>query len=198
MRRTLAITLVALAALASLDAGAEQSVDGTAPYSAAARLDFRIIIPGYLRLQVGSAGATIDEIAFAPTVANLGSGTLINGTGGNALGGSGATVNVQGSSGQITITATNNSGGLGLGTGTPADGYIDYSEIQATSTSARLPTPTLTNAGGTTALPTLNTAKVTDRQANWRFRYRNQTIPSAGTYGTAANGGRVTYTATMP
>lgn len=197
MRRTTAIALATLA-LASPDARAELAVDGAAPYAAQARIDFRIIIPAYLRLQVGSAGATIDEITFAPTVANLGSGALVNGNGGNALGGSGVTVNVQGSGGQITITATNNSGGLGLGTGTPADGYIDYSQIEATSNSIRLPTPALTNAGGTTALPTLNAGKVTDRQANWRFRYLNQTIPSAGSYGTAANGGRVTYTATTP
>jgi hypothetical protein len=63
-----------------------------------------------------------------------------------------------------------------------------------------LPAPVLTNAGGTPVQPTLNAGLVTDRTAVWTFSYLNQTVPSAGTYGgaTAARGGRVTYTATMP
>jgi hypothetical protein len=199
MRSLTAIALVALAALASLAARAEQSIDGAAPYSAAARIDLRVVIPGFLRFRVGSAGATINELTFAPAAATVGSGALIPSTGGDVVGGTRVTVVVQGNNGQITITATNNSGGLGLGTGNPADGYIDYAQFLANSNAPGvLPTPALTNAGGTTALPALSAGKVTDRQARWRFRYRNQTIPSAGTYGTAANGGRVTYTASMP
>ncbi len=198
MRTTTAIALV-LAALASLDARAEESVDSAAPYTAQARLDVRVVIPAFLRFRVGDAGAAINQLTFSPAAAAVGSGTLIPSTGGDVVGGTRVTVAVQGNNGQITITATNNSGGLGLGTGNPADGYIDYAQFLTNSNAAGvLPNPVLTNAGGTTALPALSSGKVTNRTARWRFRYRNQTIPSAGTYGTAANGGRVTYTATMP
>lgn len=78
------------------------------------------MIPAFLRFQVGTAGATNNELTFSPAAATLGSGTLIPSTGGDVVGGTRATVIVQGNNGQITITATNNSAGLGLGTGKPA------------------------------------------------------------------------------
>jgi hypothetical protein len=109
-------------------------------------------------------------------------------------------VEVVGNNGQVTITPTNSSGGAGIGTGTPSDGRINFDQIGTTTTLAQLPAPVLTNAGGAPVAPTLNSALVTRRTAVWTFSYLNQTIPSAGTYGGVgpANGGRVTYTATMP
>jgi hypothetical protein len=44
----------------------------------------------------------------------------------------------------------------------------------------------------------LNSSNVTNRTAVWTYSYLNTTVPSAGTYGTSAKGGRVTYTASMP
>jgi hypothetical protein len=178
---------------------AETAFDTTSPYSAAVNLDFRIIIPGFLRLRVGTAGATVDQITFTVPAVNVGDSTPIAGTGGDAGAGSAANVSVQGNNGQVTITETNNSGTNGLGNGTPADGYINYNQISTTSSApASLPAPTLSNAGGNTALPALTGTKITNQTAVWTFSYLNTTVPAAGTYGTSANGGRVTYTATMP
>ncbi len=193
--------IAASAAMLAPVAQAETVVDTTSPYSAPARIDFRIIIPGFLRFRVGTAGATIDQITFdmTATPGNVGDTTPVAGTGGDAGGGTAANVVVQGNNGQITITETNNSGGNGLGTGTVADGFIAYSEITTTPSDAvNLPAPTLSNAGGGTSLPVLNAGKVTNRAGTWSYAYANTTTPSAGTYGALANGGRVTYTATMP
>ena len=80
-----------------------------------------------------------------------------------------------------------------------------YSEISTTSSNpATIPAPVLSDAGGTTSLPALGRdagvggLKVTDRSGTWTYAYSNNALPSAGTYGTSANGGRVTYTATTP
>lgn len=195
----LLIALGAAALLVPAVARAEQVTDTTAPYSAAARLDFRVVIPAFLYFRVGTADATVNQITFdmSGTPGNVGNATPVAGTGGDAAG-TGVNVVVRGNNGQVTITETNNSGGNGLGTGTPADGYISYAEISTTASLAQLPAPTLSNAGGGTALPTLNGGKVTNRTGVWNYSYLNTTTPGAGTYGTVANGGRVTYTATMP
>ena len=73
-----------------------------------------------------------------------------------------------------------------------------HQRIATTATQAQLPAPALSTAGGTTSLPTLNAGKVTNRTGVWNYAYANTTIPSAGNYGTSAQGGRVTYTATTP
>ncbi len=194
---SLAVAIAAAFAIGAAPAQAEQVTDTTAPFSAPANLDFRVVIPGFLRFRVGSVGATIDQITFTPLAASVGNSVAVAGTGGDAAG-TGANVSVQANNGQVTITATNNSGGNGLGTGVAADGFINYSEIATTATLAQLPAPVLSNAGGTTSLPTLNAGKVTNRTGVWNYAYANTTIPSAGNYGTSAQGGRVTYTATTP
>jgi len=179
-------------------ASAESGLDTTAPYSVAARHNFTVVIPAFLSFRVGTAGVTIDTITFSPTVAQLGTGPIagLGGTGGG--GGSTTDVVLLSNAGQVTITATNNSGGLGLSTGTVADGYINFNEITATSGNAALTPPALTNAGGTTTTPTLNAGtKVTNQSATWTYAYANSTVPSAGTYG-GASSGQATYTATAP
>lgn len=199
--KLIALSVIAASAAAlSPVAQADTITDVAAPFLAPARIDFRIIIPGFLRFRVGTnVAGTIDQITFdmTATPGNVGNATAILGTGGDA-GTSVANVSVQGNNGQVTITPTNSSAGAGLGTGTAADGFIPYTEITTTASIAQLPAPTLTNAGGAAVLPTLNAGKVTDRTGTWTYRYANTTIPSAGTYGTSVNGGRVTYTATMP
>lgn len=196
-----AIFAAMLAACAlAIPARAEQpATDTTAPFNVSARLNFSLTYPGFLRFRVGSTGATVDTINFTVAAANVGTSVPVSGTGGDA-GGSSANVEVVGNNGQVTITATNSSAGLGIGTGTASDGRINYDQISTTTSAAQLPAPVLTNAGGTTAQPTLNSPLVTQRTAVWTYAYLNQTIPSAGTYGGAvvARGGQVTYTATMP
>jgi len=202
--RTIAAALVAAGIASAISTGARAeapAVDTTAPFSVAARLDFRIIIPGFLRFRVGTNIInTVDMITFSPLAADVGNSVSQAGTGGDAGGGSGANVFVQANNGQVTITETNNSLGLGLGTGTASDGYISYAQITtAVSVDAAFLAPALSNAGGGTSTPTLNAGKVTNRTAVWTYGYANTTFPSAGTYGgVGINGGRVTYTATTP
>ncbi|NJD86852.1 MAG: hypothetical protein FIB05_02395 [Betaproteobacteria bacterium] len=192
-----ALGLVAL--LAAEPAGAGSGTDNAAPFNLSRDLTFRVTYPRFLRFRVGATGGTTNLITFSPTVAQIGNGTPVAGTGGEAGGGSAANVEIVGNFGQITITPTNNGGGLGLGTGTAGDGYINYDQVQTASSSAQLPAPVLSNAGGTAVQPTLNTVLVTQRTAVWTYSYLNTTIPSAGTYGAGSGtGGRVTYTATMP
>lgn len=182
-------------------AQAEQpATDTTAPFAVNARLNFQLVYPLFLRFRVGSVGATVNTMTFAVPAASVGSGVPVAPTGGDAGGGAAVNVEVAGNNGQVTITATNSSGGQGIGTGTPSDGRINYNQIATTTSLPQLPAPVLTNAGGTTSQPVLNSTLVTQRTAVWTYSYLNQTIPSAGTYGgtTVALGGQVTYTATMP
>jgi hypothetical protein len=189
-----------LVAWPAQDSRAEQpATDTVAPFGVTARLNFSLVYPAFLRFRVGTAGATVNTLAFSVPAASVGSGTPVAATGGDA-GASALNIEVAGNNGQVTITATNSSGGQGIGTGTATDGRINYNQIATTSSSPQVPPPVLTNAGGTTSQPSLNTTLVTQRTAVWTYSYLNQTIPSAGTYGgaNAARGGRVTYTATMP
>lgn len=183
----------------TLPAHAESTTtNGGANLSTSARLDFSIVIPRFLSFRVGTVGGTIDQITFSPTAAVVGNSTPVSGTGGDAAGGSGANVSVLGNGGQITITEANNSGGTGLQHATLAD-TINYNQITTSSSdSTNLNAPTLSNAGGNTSTPVLSASNVTNRSAIWTYAYANTTVPSAGTYGTSANGGRVTYTASMP
>lgn len=182
-----------LLAVASASAHADSTSDSAAPWSAAVNLDFRIVVPGMLYFRVGTdIAGNINQITFTPTTANLGTSTPMGGAGGDAAA-SAVNVVLRANVGQITITETNNGGGNGLGTGVAADGYIPYTEIFTTSSDSQLPPPALSNAGGNTSAPVLNSVKTTNRSAVWTYGYHNNTVPSAGTYD-----GRVTYTATAP
>ena len=170
------------------------SDSGATPLSAAANLDFEIVIPGILNFQVGTAGGTIDLISFAPLAANVGDDSNVAGTGGDLTGGV-VTVELLSNAGQVTITPTNSSGGAGLSNGTE---NIPYTEILTSSNLAALDAPTLSDAGGTATLPTV-TDGVTDLSAQWSYFYDNSAVYSAGTYGGVnTQGGRVTYTAAIP
>ena len=199
LQRPVLLAAVAAAMLQPPIAAAGSLTDSAGALNISQNLTFTVVYPRFLRFRVGSAGAgLVDQITFTPTVANLGTATVLTGTGGDA-GGSTANVEVVGNNGQVTITPTNNSGGLGLGTGSAADGFISYGQIETLSSDATLPAPVLSDTGGVAAQPALNTSLVTYRAAQWTFRYLNATVPSAGTYGAGGGtGGRVTYTATMP
>jgi len=185
---------------AALPADAESTtVTGAGALNAPAHLDLSIVIPRFLSFRVGTAGATIDQITFSPAAAVLGNSTPVAGTGGDAGGGSAENVSVLGNGGQITITESNNGTGTGLQHATLAGATIDFAEITTSSSdTVNLQRPVLSNAGGNTSTPALNAGNVTNRAAVWTYAYANTTIPSAGTYGTSAKGGRVAYTAAMP
>lgn len=190
-------TAAALAATGDVRAEAATASDTVAPYNtalnAAVNLDFRIRIPSFLFFQVGSAAGTIDQIDFVQTAAGVPLNSPVAGS-------STVAVTLRGNSGPISITPANNSAGLGLGTGTPADGYISYADIAGAVTAgdATLASPALTNAGGTPVNVPVSAGQVTNKTATWTFTYTPTSIPAAGDYGTQTNGGRVTYTASMP
>jgi len=188
-----------IALCASLPANAESTtVTGNGALSTTAHVDFSVVIPRFLSFRVGTAGAgNIDLITFTVLAANVGNATPVAGVGGD-VGGGAENVVVKGNGGQITITETNSSGGLGLQNG--AGDTIPYSQITtASSDAANLPAPVLSNAASNTAQPVLNAGNVTNRSAVWTYAYANGAIVGAGTYGGVnTNGGRVTYTASMP
>ena len=197
---TLMVALGGLVLAGSPPAAAERVIDNAAPFALNARLNFQLVYPQFLRFRVGTTGATVNLLQFDVPAMQVGSGATVSATSGGDAGPSAVNVEVVGNNGQVTITPTNSGAGNGIGTGTASDGFINYNQISTVSSSPQLPAPVLSNAGGTTAQPTLSAGPVTQRTAVWTYGYLNQTIPSAGTYGgaAAALGGQVTYTASMP
>jgi hypothetical protein len=181
---------------APLLASAESDSDvGNGGLSAAARLNLRVVIPGFLLFRVGSAGATVDTISFDMTscvtagTCSVGDGTAFtSGAGGDAAGGSGASVSLFSNAGAITITETNNTSGNGLVDG---GNSISLAEITAVSNNNSLDTPTPSNTGGNVSSPALNGgSNVTAQTAVWTYSYDNTTVPDAGDYAV-----EITYTA---
>jgi hypothetical protein len=179
---------------------------GTTALTATAHVDFQITIPKFLFLRVGTgtgtaAGgyatlATIDEITWAPTAAQVGGGSLA-GTGGDLTGGVETAV-VVANNGNVTLSSTT-TGPLNDGA---AGDTISYTTITTTAshntTTTTLAAPALADgATTTTTLTAVN--KVVQQDAKWAYTYANATTPAPGTYGGInTNGGRVTYTASLP
>lgn len=159
--------------------------------SAAANLDFRVVIPRVLLLQVGTPGVgNVDLVEF-----NL--GTIQPGAGGQvAASGAAVPVRVLGNAGNIGLAATT-IGALSNGAGDT----ISFSKISATTSNSALTHPVLVDGatGASTPITPNVSARVTDLSANWSFQYLNDTVAAAGTYGGInTNNSRVTYTASMP
>ena len=200
MRNIFLKSAVALAVGLPLLASAESNFTTGAgtPLTATAKVDFTIIIPKFISLRVGTAGAgNIDLITFTVPAASIGAGGAgIAGTGGDLTSGV-VTAKVAGNNGQVTLTST----ALGALTNATAD-TIAYTQITTTAainTSATaLPAPVLTNGTSANVLPTL-AGKITNQDAKWTYNYANTNVVAAGTYGgVGVNNGRVTYTASMP
>jgi hypothetical protein len=213
--RTLSVVKAVLAAAAvaaaPLVCHAESSVQtgaATATTGATAHVDFQITIPKFLYLRVGNGSAyttgtyaanpTVDQITWAPTAAQVGTGTAIAGTGGDLTGGV-ETAAIVSNSGNVTLNATT-SGQLSDGAGD----NISFAQITTTASSNTtgtvLPAPVLVD-GATSANVVINApaTKVIKQDAKWAFAYANTTTPPAGVYGGVnTNNSRVTYTATMP
>ncbi|HMN94282.1 MAG TPA: hypothetical protein PKC60_13710 [Hydrogenophaga sp.] len=157
--------------------------------TAAARLNFQVVIPRILFLAVGTGNATlgtvgtIDEVVFDYTTnpTDVGGGALAPAA---SVTGNVVPVRVLGNNGLIEITAAGSGTGLSNGTDT-----IPWTQISATSSEATFPVP----AVGATASPTLNAGRLTDRTATWTYSFANSDIVAPGTYT-----GQVTYTASMP
>jgi hypothetical protein len=186
------VSLVALALAAALPAHAESDFQtGAGALNANARLDFRVVIPKFIRFQVGSAGATVDLVEFTVPAANVGDGSDIARTNGGTV-----PVLLQSNNGNVSLTGTT-LGQLNNGAGE----NISFAEILSTSSDPNLNVPTLVD-GGTSAAVTVTPnvgARVVNRTANWSFAYSNTNFVGAGSYGGVnVNNGRVTYTAALP
>ncbi len=206
----------ALAAGIALSAGNARAESSylTAAGTASARLNFSIVIPTFLYLQVGTGtpytnNATIDTILFDMTsnVSAIGTGAVQAGTGGDLLAGS-VTARVLGNhfTAAVNLSATT-TGAMSNGTDT-----ISWSEISVAAPTAIVVVPaapaTLAHPGSlaapfadgaatTVSLTPVN--KVINQAAKWTFSYKNTTVPAPGTYGaTVANKGQVTYQIAMP
>ena len=192
-RKTLgAAGLLCLAMAAVMPAHAESDFQtGAGTLNANARLDFRVVIPKFIRFQVGSAGGTIDLVEFSVPAANVGDGTDIARTNGGAV-----PVLLQSNNGNVSLTGTT-LGQLNNGAGE----NISFAEILSTSSDPNLNVPTLSDGGTSAAItvtPNVGT-RVVDRTANWSFAYSNTNFVGAGSYGGVnVNNGRVAYTASLP
>jgi hypothetical protein len=207
--------LLAVTAATPLLCHAESNLqNGAGALTATAHVDFQITIPKFLFLRVGTGtGAinpvgifstapanlgTIDEITWAPSPAQVGTGALA-GTGGDQTGGV-ETAIVVANSGAVTLTSTT---GGALSDGAAGD-TISWSQIKTTATTnntvAVLQAPTLLDSGNgsVTVNPNFGT-KVVAQDAKWTYSYLNATVPPAGTYGgVGVQNGRVLYTASLP
>ena len=199
-KRSLLALSIAAAITTPMLASAESNFTTGAgtPITATAKIDFTIIIPKFVSLQVGTAGVgTFDLITFTVPAASVGAGGAgIAGTGGDLTGGV-VTAKVTGNNGQVTLTSTS----TGALTNATAD-TIPYTQITTTAslnTSAvALPAPVLTNGVSANVLPAL-VGKITNQDAKWTYNYSNSAVVASGTYGgVGVNNGRVTYTASMP
>ena len=198
---SLFIVLTTLAALATpMLASAESNFTTGAgtPITGSAKVDFKIIIPKSVSLQIGTAGAgNVDPITFTVPAGSVGAGGAgIAGTGGDLTGGV-VTAKVIGNNGQVTLTS-NATGAL---TNAAADtiSFTQITTVASLNTSATaLPAPVLTNGVSANVLPTL-AGKITNQDAKWTYNYANNAVVPPGTYGGAGiNNGRVIYTASMP
>lgn len=157
--------------------------------AAAARLNFRVVIPRVLFLGVGTGSAmplasdtTVDQVLFDYTNNSAAVGT---GAAAATITGASVAVRVFGNNGQIVITTTNPAN-LTSGADT-----IPFTSITGASSDAtNLPVPAFS---GGTASPVINGGRVTNRTATWTFSYANTLAAPAGIYD-----GQATYTATMP
>jgi hypothetical protein len=194
-------------------ARAESNVQtGAAALTATAHLDFQIVIPRVLYLQVGTGAylttvGTVDRLIYdlTATPAIIGNGVQQTATSGGDVSNGVVTARVMGNSYAANATLTATTGGA-LASGTDT---ISWSEI-AITTAAGVPatttnlahpgTPNLSDAGSTSVTLT-PVSKVINQTGRWTFKYKNTNIPAAGTYGAtgvAPANGRVTYTIAMP
>ena len=177
--------LIALAAVAAaFSAYAESDINtGAGALSTTARLDFRVIVPKVLFLQVGTGTAftdvaTIDRVDFTLLAADVTSGLPIAGVS------TGGVINarVLGNGGNVTFGSTGTAGGLTNGAQT-----IPWTQIAPTVVGALIH-PTVDAAAATLTA----TAGVVNQTSVYSFNYSNTSVVAAGTYN-----GRVTYTASV-
>ena len=190
LRKLMVASAAATAMSAPMLATAESdlSVAAAGSASAQANLDFVVVIPSFIFFQVGTAGATIDSMTFDLATAGVEpgiGGAGVDGESSYAPATNTIDITLRTNASNVRIAATGGS----MTSATTTDS-IPLTDINVTP-GGTIPVPTF---GGDTGLfggglpGTLNDT--------WAFNYANTAIVEGGIYGGAANGGRVTYTAT--
>lgn len=198
LRAALAAIALAAAAPTVLAESAFVTGAGSAPLTATARLDFRIVVPNVLYLRVGTGtdvanNATINELLYNVPAAALGNGASVFATGGDrdlVNPGSSVTARVFSNNGSVELTA-GTTGPLQNAAGdTISWGQFSISSLLLTANPAGpLSHPTLVD-GGNASITVPATGRVVNRDAVWTFGYANSAQVPQGEYI-----GRVTYTA---
>jgi len=202
--------LLAATAVAPMLCFAESNVQtGAGALTATAHVDFQITIPKFVFLRIGTGtgtlasgwanNATVDQITWAPTPAQVGTGVMA-GAGGDLGTGTETAVVYANGNGNVTLSCTT-TGALNDGAGDT----ISYGTITTTAsvlTSATALPVCVLGDGTTNSVVVPAVAKIVARDAKWAYTYSNATLPPAGTYGGGGAGntgaGRVTYTAAIP
>jgi hypothetical protein len=201
-RRAISVAACLAAFGAPMLASAESNVStGTGtPLTTTAHVDFSVVVPKFVSLQVGTAGSGIDGITFTVPGLTVGNGTAVAGVGGDQTGGV-VTAILKGNNGNITLTSVT---GGALSDGAAGD-TLSFTQISTTAgvRTAALPVlqppPLGDGVAGTGTVTVTATNKIVNSDAKWTFSYLNTAIPAAGTYGGVnTNNSRVTYTASMP
>lgn len=205
------LVLAVLAAALPFAAQAESNVSATA---ASAKLNFKVVVPKVIFLQVGTgtvmgANSNVNTLSFDVPAGAVGNGTAVGASGGDTgTGGSGVTVRVFGNSGNVTL----NNAVTGPLRNTANSQSIDWSDIKVTSAALTSTTKDWSNgviahpsfasgaSGGNGQAVTLTASNgVVRQEGSWTFAYANTALVGAGTYGyTGGTEGVVTYTATQP
>ena len=206
------LLVAALAALAPLVAQAESSfnTDNSTNLAPSARLDFTITVPKVVFLQVGTGnggfapGGTVDNIAFAVPAGSVGTGATVAGANGDQTNGA-VTIRVLGNGGDVTLNNSVSGPMSDGGTITVAWGQVSVGSGNLASSTAGFDNTTgithpafNSGVGNGTATMLTATSGVVRREGKWTFAYLNGATLPSGTYGGTTNGGRVTYTATVP
>ena len=153
-------------------------------------VNFTIVIPAFLRLQVGAVGAAASvQWNTAVTSANIGTGqvnadTVTNGGGGVGEVAYALVSNI--STNNATVTATGSAAAFVSGGNSIPYTDVDAAVTPTTGSGIALPVP----GTPTTVSPT---AGIIDEAGIWNYYYVNNTIYPAGTYT-----GTINYTATQP
>lgn len=190
-----AIAAAASALMAPVASHAESNYQTglTGTLTATARLDFSVTVERFLFLRVGTGTAqanntAVDLVNFAVTGANNGSGTAVAGS-------QTVAAQVKGNGGNVSFSNTT-PGALSNGTQSISYATISASAVALAGSGTVLAHPTFVNGASSTVANLAATGNVVDAGATWTFNYSNAALVAAGTYGaTAANNGRVTYTA---
>ncbi|MFQ5757161.1 MAG: hypothetical protein ACE5H7_13875 [Acidiferrobacterales bacterium] len=179
--------LVGVGLIAPRSTLAESSFCTGTGCSTSASVNFQVVIPRFLVLRIGTAGATQDTINFAPSAGVVGDGNPVSGTGGDATGGA-VNTRVLSNGGNVTLSTalTNSASGLINGANFIAWGEID------TAAAGSMTAPTLQNGGVTNEVYPA-TGSIVNLTDTWTYTYANTTVPAVGTYT-----GTATYTAAIP